>query len=338
MVKRVLTIVIASFWVTAESYNWELDRLNMNIVDQTRAINDVAWAMERAAAESAKLREAEERTAAITVAAERQRRREAKEQAAAAEAARQAEYEAARSAAAERLEEEQQRTKIAVLRFVEQLNHNAEMEKLKRIELAQMQKEREERDAYRCEWVEDGLRCPLMKVAGGQLCANHAEEARRAYEANLVRQAKELAAEKRRQEFMASLPLCKAERCGKRVLPHSEFCAKHQPSPPSEYDGLEKDAEGALRISKTKESIAALERNIDNYRRSTNGRLPESIKGMRVMLGCVVNRSTDEWGTEIYYETDGVTAYALQSAGPDKKFETSEDNITVIRRSLPPLK
>ena len=94
----VAAVVIVFLRLSASAFNQGLWELNMNIRNQTDAIDNAAWQMQRAAEESARLREATEFSALMAFQAEQQRKKEAAAEAAAAEAARQKEYEAARAA------------------------------------------------------------------------------------------------------------------------------------------------------------------------------------------------------------------------------------------------
>ena len=72
-----------------------------------------------------------------------------------------------------------------------------------------------------------------------------------------------------------------------------------------------------------------LEEAIIRYKKATKGSAPSTLDDLR-QLSAAVPSFKDGWGTPFYYETDGEN-FGLSSAGPDKKFETSDD-ITIIRQ------
>jgi hypothetical protein len=57
---------------------------------------------------------------------------------------------------------------------------------------------------------------------------------------------------------------------------------------------------------------------IERYRSET-GRLPEGIEGNKLVLSF-----TDVWNNAVRYDGDE-DAYAIRSAGPDRKFDTPDD-------------
>lgn len=321
-----LLIVVSS---ASSAYNWQLENLNQNLQDvnwglqqqnkqlqrQNDALYDAAWEMRRAADESAraadesaKLRKTKELAVTIQLEAERQRRQDA----------------------ADMMAQEQVRTQIEAARLAEQRKHNDTMEKLKAVEILERRRIQSEQDAYRCEWTENGLRCPAMKADGTSYCANHVAVAQKQalalsrLMADIARRDREIERKFKEQ------PPCKAQ-CGRPSLPNTEWCAIHQPGARNPYEGMTAEEEVAAKISKTKEIMADIEKNISQYKKMTKGNLPSGLKELQMSMSTgAVSRLTDEWGKEIYYETDGFN-YAMQSAGPDKQFETPDD-ITIIRR------
>ena len=82
---------------------------------------------------------------------------------------------------------------------------------------------------------------------------------------------------------------------------------------------------------KTKDILSGIESSLLEYRRITKA-LPSSLQELQIHIR--IPSLFDAWGTEIYYETDGID-YALQSAGPDRDFEADSDNIVIVcKKSL----
>ena len=82
-------------------------------------------------------------------------------------------------------------------------------------------------------------------------------------------------------------------------------------------------------VERTKVILSEIESGIAQYKASTHT-LPSSLRELQIHMGSgIVPHLVDAWGTDIYYETDGID-YALQSAGPDRSFDIEKDNITRI--------
>ena len=86
------------------------------------------------------------------------------------------------------------------------------------------------------------------------------------------------------------------------------------------------------RVQVTRARLRHIEKNIMDIKTRT-GTYPTDMAKLRQFYGAN-NESYlhDEWGTEIYYETDG-NDFGLLSAGPDKKWGT-EDDIIIINEGL----
>lgn len=81
------------------------------------------------------------------------------------------------------------------------------------------------------------------------------------------------------------------------------------------------------RVNTTKNSMKTVKTGINSY--MVENSVPPS--SLSVLIGPYLEEGSDldAWGTPFYYRvtTGGVRPYELISAGPDKEFTTTEDNI-----------
>ena len=138
--------------------------------------------------------------------------------------------------------------------------------------------------------------------------------------------------DRRHDEILASLQQCKAKNpdgspCKRKANPGLEYCYLHVGYDKGMVLVIQKKPTDPKEL--TKVNMDELEAAILKYKKSTKGTMPSTLEDLR-QLSAAVPSFKDGWGTQIYYETDGEN-FGLSSAGPDKKFETSDD-ITIIRR------
>lgn len=84
------------------------------------------------------------------------------------------------------------------------------------------------------------------------------------------------------------------------------------------FMGLKGLADLAGQQIQTQSVISDAKNAIENYR-SENNTLPDGIEGNKLVV-----EKKDGWGTELRYDLEG-DSYLIRSAGPDKKFNTSDD-------------
>lgn len=174
--------------------------------------------------------------------------------------------------------------------------------------------------------------CKNYAPEGQRYCSScqedMAEEARRKELKTKVKEYND----SRYDSIMASLQQCKATNpdgtpCRHKANPGMSYCFRHV--------GFDKGASPAV-VQKptdpkdiTSANMKELEEAIIRYKKATKGSAPSTLDDLR-QLSAAVPSFKDGWGTPFYYETDGEN-FGLSSAGPDKKFETSDD-ITIIRQ------
>jgi hypothetical protein len=75
---------------------------------------------------------------------------------------------------------------------------------------------------------------------------------------------------------------------------------------------------------KSEETAAAMQTAVDKIEAYTveNGRAPEGIEGNMLLIEADLN---DAWGESLRYDALEKNAFAIRSAGPDKKFDTADD-------------
>ena len=89
--------------------------------------------------------------------------------------------------------------------------------------------------------------------------------------------------------------------------------------------------ENARKTEATRKAIAELEGGLAKYKKQHGAdKTPAKLEDLYWVCGNLMPSVEDGWGRHFYYESAGGD-YAIQSAGPDGKFQT-DDDVTVIRQ------